>query len=151
FNLERTPYYGSVGRNQIDAPPPQYSEFNVDGTTIANVLTSYGSSLFVTFDSSITAFGVDLASFNDGLIRTEIVINGVVTTPVVQGAFDVRFFGFISSDGFTTVEFRGIENDGFGMDNVLYGSGTAVPIPAAVWLFGSALAGLGWMRRKQTV
>jgi hypothetical protein len=24
-----------------------------------------------------------------------------------------------------------------------------VPIPAAVWLFGSALAGLGWMRRKQ--
>jgi hypothetical protein len=26
-----------------------------------------------------------------------------------------------------------------------------VPIPAAVWLFGSALAGLGWMRRKPTV
>jgi hypothetical protein len=25
-----------------------------------------------------------------------------------------------------------------------------IPIPAAVWLFGSALAGLGWMRRKQT-
>ena len=28
---------------------------------------------------------------------------------------------------------------------------SAIPIPAAVWLFGSALAGLGWMRRKQTV
>jgi hypothetical protein len=28
---------------------------------------------------------------------------------------------------------------------------TVVPVPAAVWLFGSALAGLGWMRRKQTV
>jgi hypothetical protein len=27
----------------------------------------------------------------------------------------------------------------------------AVPVPAAVWLFGSALAGLGWMRRKQIV
>jgi hypothetical protein len=26
---------------------------------------------------------------------------------------------------------------------------SAVPIPAAVWLFGSALAGLGWMRRKR--
>jgi hypothetical protein len=25
---------------------------------------------------------------------------------------------------------------------------SVVPIPAAVWLFGSALAGLGWMRRK---
>lgn len=28
---------------------------------------------------------------------------------------------------------------------------SVVPIPAAVWLFGSALAGLGWARRKQTV
>ena len=26
---------------------------------------------------------------------------------------------------------------------------SVVPVPAAVWLFGSALAGLGWMRRKQ--
>jgi hypothetical protein len=30
-----------------------------------------------------------------------------------------------------------------------YGGLPPVPIPAAVWLFGSALAGLGWMRRKQ--
>jgi hypothetical protein len=28
---------------------------------------------------------------------------------------------------------------------------TVVPIPAAVWLFGSALAGLSWLRRKQTL
>jgi hypothetical protein len=28
---------------------------------------------------------------------------------------------------------------------------STVPVPAAVWLFGSALAGLGWLRRKQTV
>jgi hypothetical protein len=28
---------------------------------------------------------------------------------------------------------------------------TAVPIPAAAWLFASALAGLGWLRRRQTV
>jgi len=35
-----------------------------------------------------------------------------------------------------------------GIDNIVV---SAVPIPAAVWLFGSALAGLGWMRRKQTV
>ncbi len=26
---------------------------------------------------------------------------------------------------------------------------SSVPIPAAVWLFGSALGGLGWMRRKR--
>jgi hypothetical protein len=34
------------------------------------------------------------------------------------------------------------------VDNIVVGA--AVPIPAAVWLFGSALAGLGWIRRKQT-
>jgi hypothetical protein len=33
-------------------------------------------------------------------------------------------------------------------DNIVV---SAVPVPAAVWLFGSALAGLGWLRRKQTV
>jgi hypothetical protein len=27
---------------------------------------------------------------------------------------------------------------------------TAVPVPAAVWLFGSALLGLGWQRRRQS-
>lgn len=30
------------------------------------------------------------------------------------------------------------------------GSLTVVPVPAAVWLFGSALAGLGWCRRRQS-
>lgn len=34
---------------------------------------------------------------------------------------------------------------------VTSGQITGVPIPAAVWLFGSALLGLGWFRRKQTV
>jgi hypothetical protein len=34
------------------------------------------------------------------------------------------------------------------IDNVVVNT---IPIPAAVWLFGSALAGLGWVRRKQTV
>jgi len=44
------------------------------------------------------------------------------------------------------------EGNGFGygyatveIDNIVV---SAVPIPAAVWLFGSALAGLGWIRRK---
>jgi hypothetical protein len=42
----------------------------------------------------------------------------------------------------------GVEAIPVSLDNF---SATVVPIPAAVWLFGSALAGLGWMRRKQTI
>jgi hypothetical protein len=34
------------------------------------------------------------------------------------------------------------------IDNIVI---SQVPVPAALWLFGSALAGLGWLRRKQTI
>ena len=37
---------------------------------------------------------------------------------------------------------------GSGLDPIATGWSVAVPIPAAIWLFGSALAGLGWLRRK---
>jgi hypothetical protein len=39
--------------------------------------------------------------------------------------------------------------DVFQSRSVVSGTVSAVPLPAAVWLFGSALAGLGWMRRKR--
>jgi hypothetical protein len=35
--------------------------------------------------------------------------------------------------------------------SLVVGQISSVPVPAAVWLFGSALAGLGWMRRRKTV
>jgi len=37
-----------------------------------------------------------------------------------------------------------------GYDQYMVLSNTVVPIPAAAWLFGSALIGLGWVRRRQT-
>ena len=46
-----------------------------------------------------------------------------------------------------SVQFSTVSGSGFQtIDNVVV---TAVPIPAAVWLFASALTGLGWVRRKQ--
>ena len=43
---------------------------------------------------------------------------------------------------------RDLNTDGFAQfDNITV---SIVPIPGAVWLFGSALAGLGWLRRKAT-
>lgn len=59
----------------------------------------------------------------------------------------------INWDGLIRVEFNPTESVEFGsyptiIDNITV---SAVPIPAAAWLFGSALLGLGWMGRKPTV
>jgi hypothetical protein len=56
------------------------------------------------------------------------------------GTYDFRIISLVGAYG---------GQDSLDFNNAL--SITAVPIPAAVWLFGSALAGLGWMKRKQTV
>ena len=136
ISMTGTPVSDPPERNAIDAPPVQFPEFDVDGTTIANVLTNFAppESLFLTFDVPIAAFGVDLANLNDDELRTEIIAAGVSTIPSASGGSAVRFFGIRSDTQFTTVEFRAILNNGYGMDNVLF----AVPVPAAVWLFGSA-------------
>ncbi|WP_297290776.1 VPLPA-CTERM sorting domain-containing protein [Oceanicoccus sp.] len=62
-------------------------------------------------------------------------------------------------DAFTNLEYVAIDGaDGQNgspsymfLDNIQINETftAAVPVPAAVWLFGSALAGLGWMRRKR--
>ena len=40
---------------------------------------------------------------------------------------------------------------GYLLDDVSFNTTVAaIPIPAAIWLFGSALLGLGWLRRKQS-
>jgi hypothetical protein len=48
---------------------------------------------------------------------------------------------------YVTFDGLGPEDWAPGVDNIVV---SAVPVPAAVWLFGSALAGLGWFRRRQT-
>ena len=68
---------------------------------------------------------------------------------------DLQFASALSSAGglINVTGYRqwieGIHNDQVMLSGTV--SASAVPVPAAVWLFGSALAGLGWMRRKQTV
>jgi hypothetical protein len=56
-------------------------------------------------------------------------------------------------DGLIRVEFDPNASAVFGplptmLDNIIVAN--VVPIPAAVWLFGSAIGLLGWMRRKTT-
>ena len=67
-------------------------------------------------------------------------IPGLLDAPA--GAFDA---GANGNYQFALV----VSKNGFAVDSVAM-EVNVVPIPAAVWLFGSALVGLGWFRRKQT-
>jgi len=57
-------------------------------------------------------------------------------------------FGFESFDGTTLVIGDGLPPGTAGSQQMIFT--TVVPVPAAVWLFGSALGLLGWMRRRAT-
>ena len=115
--------------------------------------------------SSIDLFG---AANGDGLtVQGYDALGQLIATSVVAPTgFDSN--GMVISDGWRTAVFgdewnsvskviitesfgfcgacNGFDqSSGIGVDNF---AATVVPIPAAVWLFGSALAGLGWFRRK---
>ena len=68
----------------------------------------------------------------------------------VDGVWQIQAGGCYSSSG---IPISGVQCGYTPVfdDSIVTFSPTMVPIPAAVWLFGSALAGLGWMRRKKTV
>ena len=99
----------------------------IDGTTYAIMGLATDQSLFIDFDSPVTAFGADFRDFNEPGGISDIEVNstllGVPQAP--DGA--LRFFGLTSTVPFTQVEIRGFSvGDQFGMDNVSYGI-AAVP------------------------
>ena len=108
-----------------------------------------------TDDSAFGFFGADINSFAVG------VPSGATVIGELNGGGTVQFGNFgegdwlnvvsvsISITSLCTTNCFILPNALIQVDDVVLGA--AVPVPAAVWLFGSALAGLGWMRRKQTI
>ena len=109
-----------------------------------------------TIEPSFDFYGFEF--FNGGIetitITGEKLSGGSVTT--VVDVSSISGFDWTTEAGYT--EFTDIVSLSFTaatstpssfifIDNI---QANIVPVPAAVWLFGSALAGLGWMRRKQT-
>jgi hypothetical protein len=52
-----------------------------------------------------------------------------------------------TASGLTRLDFTSANSPAIILNSV---SVSAIPVPASVWLFGSALTGLGWLRRKQS-
>lgn len=138
-------------RNSIDMPTHQFSSFNIDGTTNANVLLdSADDVLTISFGSAVTAFGADFGSLNDNYRRTSILVNGERLTPgIVTGSNRTRFFGFTTDTAFSSVSF--VFNraaDGFSIDNVSYGDAAVVPLPATLPMLAFAMGAFALGRRR---
>jgi len=123
-------------------------DYDADTNSYSNIalLTTDGSSTF-SGTTYLSSQSVSSASF----FNSSTTLNDVGTGLTV---FAMQFFQPLTNAGGAVALFTGDEyNSSFTLQRSLLGGATvsAVPVPAAVWLFGSALAGLGWMRRKQTI
>ena len=136
--------------NKIDVAPHVTGESDVDGTPSINALTQAGISVFLTFNQALSAFGADFRALQDNEFRTAIFINGFEVDPTVTSGNQTRFLGFASDTPFTSIEFRGIQNDAFGIDNTAAATG-GVPEPAtwALMLGGFGLAGAALRSRRR--
>lgn len=142
----------SFGNNRIDVPPYGTILADVDGSAALNVFTHDGASVFLTFSQALRGWGADFRGFNDSEIRTQVFLDGLEVSTAMTVGDTTRFIGFVSDTAFTTLEFRGIVNDVFGVDNVA-GAVAAVPEPAtwALMIGGFGLAGASLRRRKAMV
>jgi hypothetical protein len=97
-----------------------YGEFGTPGGSVSFRLTQGGTLIYQSSDDVI-----DYSGF------------------LADGDYRILAYAIISGAGFNAGG-SGFDFTGeFGTSAV-----TFVPVPAAVWLFGSALVGLGWMRRR---
>lgn len=135
---------------------------NSDGPPISDAGIIFGGSGgSVTFTQNEgLAFGVESLVFFAGftgpapfadLQVTAIHLNGsttnhLFTMPYAATGDFLQIYEFNGAlKNVTSLNLRVAGGTGFGFDDLTV---TEVPVPAAVWLFASALAGLGWMRRR---
>jgi len=100
------------------------------------------------FSSPITALGLNIATSEGAVVS--ISGPGLTATTISTTANTPLFFGIIDLAGITSLAFNVSGGPNVGFDDVAYGT-AVVPLPAALPLFASVLAGLGffgWRRKR---
>jgi hypothetical protein len=101
----------------------------------------------------------NVSSCHPDLQGLQVIFEKLFSADDIENIFSLRFEGPMTNSGGTLDLKVGSDCSVMSCEadfilrsrTIVSGSVSAVPIPAAAWLFGSALAGLGWLRRKQTV
>jgi hypothetical protein len=99
---------------------------------------------------SLLSFNMSTFSGSETVVVTGYLQSGgqLSTTLNITGSY-APDYGFSAAwQGLESVQFDSVGGSLLYIDNIVT---NVVPVPAAIWLFGSALAGLGWLRRRQTV
>ncbi len=118
------------------------SIFTIDTTAPSTV----GNNVRFRFDTPVTAFGIDINDHGSTLLQA--ANDGSLATVDLTTGQASLFFGVIDTVPFNELVISwNNAQDAVGFDNLEYGS--PVPVPAAIWLFGSGLLGLiGFARSK---
>ncbi len=134
---------------------------SVSGGEWSDRLVPGGASTTFSFGSGLLGFGGDWdlagpAGQGTGITITLSLLGGgveVLSTEIPR-SLSGSFWGFVTDVAFTDVLLTAGTQSGvaetFHMDNMVYSAApaSAVPVPAAVWLFGSGLLGLIGVRRR---
>jgi hypothetical protein len=135
----------SGGTNWLQAFPdfnsPSGASWTYSFTTPINAFGLYLTDTQTNFPGPITV------TFNDGKDQSIDVTKNDETGGLV-------FFGFTDFGALITAVTlstgpTGSSRDIWGMDDVRFASANAVPIPGALPLFATCLAGLGWLARRR--
>jgi len=154
--IDTSSQFGGVGEVFFDGVTDFHSaslldvDFRVEGGGTTLVLAGSYGGYGATLEED--GFSTPGGSVSFELKQGDTVIyqaaGGVIdySDSLADGDYSIRINASVGGAGFN---WGGADFDysgEFGTSEVAF-----VPIPAAAWLFGSALAGLGWLRRKQTV
>ncbi len=155
---------GALALASAQASASTYSNIGFAGLTGPITLVSGGSDEIKAFDTpvlfSVNTLGSDVYSTfslidtqDDGkLVQYDIknLITNAVTTNTLQDAVNAANTGSFSYLFLAGIAYSiEISSLTAGYDSSHTAVVSAVPLPAAAWLFGSALLGLGALRRKQ--
>ena len=156
----------SIGSSQFSASilSDSITNLSIDTSTVTGSAMAYAC-VEGTFLSSVGASGCGDYDFGSNFTDESTTIWGPGTdVSRTLGGDDEQLIGGSGPRNISAYDFGLVSTTGAGMylgDTVVIGNGIAigtyfgeemtfqvVPVPAAVWLFGSALGLLGWLKRK---